>query len=905
MEYNRAEIHAAPVKDTTPPTIKIAVNGATVTVTASDNGSGLAAEAYSFNGGWTWQKSNTYTVTGNYEWVAGTIMVRDAAGNVNYNRTSVKVGDVTPPAIEITTSGQTVTVIATDDVKLHATAYSFNGGWTWQAKNTYTASSSQTWAPGTIVVRDAAGNISYNTNEISVGDKKAPVIHAIYADPSGDAPRKTLYVTASDETGLAKEAYSFNGGWTWQASNNFLVEQTNTWVAGTILVRDAAGNVSYNTAPVTVKVTADVKPPEVAISVSGGGRYTTSKTITISANDDGWLAAEAYSFNGGWTWQKEPQATLTKSQTFPAGTICVKDKAGNIGYNYSAVYVGQMLEISSPGFSSSITVVEDIDGGSGYPPKSFSFDGGTNWQTSPTFTVKANRTWPIGTILAKDDLGNVNYNGEEVTVKVASGLTIDVSAHQGYIDWQKVKQSGVDYAIIRALTWSGGASGGYVEDAFFDYNVKHAKAAGIKVGAYIYSYAFNTSEINAEVNAFLSAANRLKSQGYTFDLPVFVDYEYNPILQVVPSVTERTNLLRYEMTLLNQNGYYPGMYMSTSWAQSYVGAAQLQSEGYDLWIADYRGYNGWGDSVVMWQYTSKGSVPGISGNVDMNHLYKDYSKVISGSNNAGTVPGSSSFTVFDQATNTNKTDTMLNLLAAIVNNEVGGTALTGKDKSELFKAQAIAAHSWLLYQYENFNTLPSVKLKYSGNYETIKTLITDVADKVVLYDGRPANTVYTSCNSGWTNSAENYWGKAVPYLVTTDSIYDKTYAAQYQNRTRTFNRLEMLTELRKIFGNSFTTSLPEAEWVKVTGVNNYYVTGISVCGQVVSPSEFTEKTSLVTSPNFTVSYKNGIWIFTSNGNGHCVGMSQYGAMGYIAQAGYDHAKVLAHYYPYTALGIKK
>ena len=107
------------------------------------------------------------------------------------------------------------------------------------------------------------------------------------------------------------------------------------------------------------------------------------------------------------------------------------------------------------------------------------------------------------------------------------------------------------------------------------------------MGAYIYTYAKNESEILTEVNAFLGAMQKLERDGYKLDLPVFVDQEDNSLLQGL-TYADRTRLLRYEMVVLEQKGYYPGMYMSTSWSQSNVDAEQLYRDGYDMWIADYR-----------------------------------------------------------------------------------------------------------------------------------------------------------------------------------------------------------------------------------------------------------------------------------------------------------------------------
>ena len=797
---------------------------------------------------------------------------------------------------------------ASDETGLHAEAYSFNGGWTWQSSNTYTSPEAKTWIPGTICVRDAAGNINYNRSNVSVpdNDRTAPVIDEITISPKEAAKIKTIVVKAHDDKGLAAEAYSFNGGWTWQSSNSYTISESETWIPGTICVRDTAGNISYNTEIVEVICATDDVPPQIiSITVSGGTRYTQSKTVTVKANDAG-SGIKEYSFDGGWSWQTSPTFVATQPKEWIVGTIQVRDVEGNVNYNRDLVHADRFIQITDAidGNGKTVTILAN-DNGSGYPPVSFSFNGGTTWQTLNSYTVSSNTTWVPGTILARDNLGNINYNGETIET-CSANLAIDVSAYQGYIDWSKVRASGIDYAVIRALTWSGGTNGDWVLDPFFEQNVINAKNAGIKVGAYIYTYAFNDAEVQAEVSLFRSSADKLKSQGYSFDLPIFVDYEYTKLLSGVPDYNERTRLLKLEMDLLNQAGYYSGMYMSTSWAQNYVNAASLQGQGYDLWIADYRGYNGWGESVVMWQYSSEGSVAGIIGNVDMNYLYKDYSKIINGSDNAGSGDAVSTLTVYDESTGKTITDNRLNILAAVVNNEVGGTILTGVDAVKLYKAQAIATHSYLLYSYENYNTLPRVKLNYGGNYENIRTKIADVENVVITYNDKAANAVYTSCANGqtsYTNSSREYWGTALPYLVSVATPYESYGGgARYQGIALTRTASELREDLSKLVDPAHATDVAQKDWIQITGRNDVtgYVTQIKVWGQEVKISEFQEQVVGSYSPAFTIQYANDNYTFTSWGNGHGVGMSQYGAMGLIAN-GADWKEVLSRYYPGTTL----
>ena len=456
------------------------------------------------------------------------------------------------------------------------------------------------------------GNLNYNRVPVSTeSDTTAPEMD-IQVDSA------TVTVKASDSgSGLAAEAYSFNGGWTWQASNQYEVLNGYTWVPGTIVVRDKAGNMNYNRTSVMVK--GDTTAPTFECTVSGGDHYVTSRVVTITSSDEGGLADQAYSFDGGWTWQASNSIEMDELKTWVPGTIVVRDKAGNLNYNRTNVRVGRLIQVDNYGDSATVRVLEDVDGGFGYPPAQFSFDGGVSWQSSNSITIDRDKSWVPGTIQAKDFQGKVNYNGETIDVFLNAPLVVDVSVWQQEINWEAVRSDNVRYAIIRAVSWKGNSP---AADANFIKNVKAAKNAGIKVGAYIYTYALNEEQVQAEVTVFKALMQTLRQDGYTLDLPVFVDHEDPSLLTGIPTKARRTELLRLEMVLLDHAGYLPGMYMSTSWAQNQVDAAALQQEGYLMWVADWRGYNGWGPAD-FWQFTSKGQVSGIIGNVDLSYMYNN------------------------------------------------------------------------------------------------------------------------------------------------------------------------------------------------------------------------------------------------------------------------------------------
>ena len=194
---------------------------------------------------------------------------------------------------------------------------------------------------------------------------------------------------------------------------------------------------------------------------------------------------------------------------------------------------------------------------------------------------------------------------------------IDVSKWQGRIDWAKVKASGVQFAIIRA----GYGREVSQKDAYFEANYAGAKAAGLPVGAYWYSYATTTEGAKAEARACLEVI-----RGKSFEFPVWFDQEYEPAIKALTK-QQRTDIVKAFCETLEAAGYYTGLYCSRDWLQNWLYPAQLKA--YDIWVAAYGSSPGRVPLPYgMWQRSSSGKVPGISGNVDLDIAYKDYPAII-------------------------------------------------------------------------------------------------------------------------------------------------------------------------------------------------------------------------------------------------------------------------------------
>ena len=194
---------------------------------------------------------------------------------------------------------------------------------------------------------------------------------------------------------------------------------------------------------------------------------------------------------------------------------------------------------------------------------------------------------------------------------------IDVSAFQGNIDWKKVKASGIEFAIIR-LGYRGYESGKLVEDEYAKTNLKNAKAAGLKIGAYFFSQALSIKETDQEIQFMLKVLGDTK-----LDMPIVLDWE-------IPANTARTrNMDARTLTdiqlhfcgQMKKMGYQPMIYFN--WHQSEKLYVLHELEDYPFWLALYQDRMTYPWKVEMWQYSDKGKVPGINGNVDLNVYMPD------------------------------------------------------------------------------------------------------------------------------------------------------------------------------------------------------------------------------------------------------------------------------------------
>lgn len=219
-------------------------------------------------------------------------------------------------------------------------------------------------------------------------------------------------------------------------------------------------------------------------------------------------------------------------------------------------------------------------------------------------------------VIGEQVINHVKYvfdsNGALTTTAGTNG--IDVSKWNGNIDWKAVKNSGVQFAIIRC-GYRGSSAGALIEDPTFRRNIAGAQQAGIRVGVYFFTQAVNEVEAVEEASMVI---NLIK--GYNITYPVYLDVEGSGGRGDGISTEQRTANIKAFCGTIQNAGYKAGVYANKTWFTSKINTPQLTN--YKIWLAQYAEKPTYSATRYdMWQCTSKGSVPGISGKVDMNICY--------------------------------------------------------------------------------------------------------------------------------------------------------------------------------------------------------------------------------------------------------------------------------------------
>lgn len=237
-------------------------------------------------------------------------------------------------------------------------------------------------------------------------------------------------------------------------------------------------------------------------------------------------------------------------------------------------------------------------------------------ETTQTTTQETTLPPPTENVFTPFDFA---YEGDYLTcITQESWLGIDVSTFQGEIDWAQVKEAGIEFAMIRVGFRGYGSTGSLNEDARAQQNYLGATEAGIKVGVYFFSQAITAEEAKEEAQYVLELI-----KDWQVDMPVVFDWECLADDYRTINVDSRTltDCAKAFCDTVEAAGYDSMIYFNPEQSRYAMNLEELVDYGF--WLAMYSEYMTYEYKIDMWQYTKTGSVPGISGNVDIN-LYFPY-----------------------------------------------------------------------------------------------------------------------------------------------------------------------------------------------------------------------------------------------------------------------------------------
>ena len=411
-------------------------------------------------------------------------------------------------------------------------------------------------AEGSTKIKVAAGTTAYTLKWVKAAaaasaSVTAPQTATLYNSTINNANTIALTATLTDAGNIITNI-------TWASSNEKVVKVSNGAKTGCTLIAVGKGS-----ATVTGTITYLSKP---------GDTKTTANdkkiTCTVTVND----------FTGNTATQ-------------------LKDKSGRLLYKDS--------ECKKPA-----TVADYNANGTYYTEPVY-----TGWQTidGKVYYYTSNHQRVTGSQV----ISGISYNfGSDGALQQGSGKNgIDVSSHQGNIDWASVKAAGINFAIIR-VGYRGSQTGALVEDSCFKKNIQGATANGINVGVYFFTQATTEAEAVEEASMALTLCS-----GYNLSYPIFVDTENGSGAARANGLDKGTRtacVAAFCKTIAN-GGRKAGVYASKSWYNNKIDASAFSN--YFIWVAQYNTTCNYKGKYNMWQYSSKGSVPGIKGNVDVNIAY--------------------------------------------------------------------------------------------------------------------------------------------------------------------------------------------------------------------------------------------------------------------------------------------
>ena len=553
----------------------------------------------------------------------------------------------------VSISGNPGSLGAQGSVALTANASGFPSGvtYTWSASGAGASLSTTSGSSTTLTVNNTASteqqvtvSVTATAETVSGNETKsysdtASIKITVAAGKAQDITlsQTSLSLAVGGSATLTAKQGDATSGFSWSSSDSSVaaVDQSGNVKAvkaGTATITAAKDGAS---AACTVTVTdteVTLKLDKASGTVQAGktltltptitGNATSTNKITWTSSNTGIATVSGDNSKATVTGVKKGDATITAAYTENGKTVtatctvkvtanpeldtttALKDKSGNqiyvkdaqgkyVAATYADYYkANQKFYIKQQGYK--YTGWQTIDG------KVYFFDANGN-------KVTGNQV-----------IQGAQYSFDSNGVMVSSNgiLGIDVSKWNGSIDWNAVKNSGVSYVIIRC-GYRGSSQGSLIEDPKFRTNIQGATSAGLKVGVYFFTQAVNEVEAVEEASMVLSLV-----KGYKISYPIFLDVESSGGRADGISKETRTAVCKAFCQTIQNSGYTAGIYANKTWLNSYIDAGQLGA--YRIWLAQYASKPSYAGRYDIWQYSSKGQVSGISGNVDMNLSYMGY-----------------------------------------------------------------------------------------------------------------------------------------------------------------------------------------------------------------------------------------------------------------------------------------
>lgn len=377
------------------------------------------------------------------------------------------------------------------------------------------------------------------------------------------------------------------------------------------------------------------------------GHKTTPKIIDPTCTSEGYtenICACGYSFRSDFK-APLPHATVA---TITAPTCTAEGYTENVcacGYTYRSDYKPTIEhKLTTSGTQPSCTEEGSLTYNCSTCTYSYTIDnipptGHTFEETSylPT-AVSAGYTHYVCHCGYSYD-GNYIYYSEileyaytENTTVIQKGIDVSKWNHRqdakgNYIplDWAAIKAAGYDFVILKVGSTPGDGYGGL--DPVFEMNYRDAKAAGLEVGAYFYTYATNVEEVLKDAELCMSWL-----QGKQFEYPIYFDLEDPELVGIGKNLL--TDMCVAFICALQENGYYSGLYVNNNWLRNILDEPRVLTL-FDIWYARYPltdipewNFEKYGRQLGMWQFTEKGTINGFSCYFDMNFSYKNYKELM-------------------------------------------------------------------------------------------------------------------------------------------------------------------------------------------------------------------------------------------------------------------------------------